>query len=159
VDITAATSGTMSAGVAIMRTLLAVLLLGGCAGAGPAGSQGGSRIAVMPSLSELPSDPARRDAVLDSANATADETQRPGMTPKERKAETAAATAAAIIGSMFSTSPNATIGTASVFDENHVGPKPGPLHSTAADPPPPPPAPGDDAGTSNADLVPWIKLK
>jgi hypothetical protein len=147
-----------------MRTLLAVLLLGGCAGAGVAGSGGASRPGVMPMLSELPGDATKRDAVLDSSSAVAGPEQRQGMTRKERKVETAAATAAAILGGMFSSTQNVTIGSAGVFDENHVvAPQPArPAQAatgTADDVPKPDVAPTDDAGPSNADLVPWIKLK
>jgi hypothetical protein len=113
----------------------------------------------MPMLSELPSDPAKRNAVLDSSAATAGPEQRRGMTSKERKAETAAATAAAIIGSMFSTTTSVTIGTSSQFDESAIL-APLPQESDDADasdkakakaPPPGDPTPA-------ADLVPWIKL-
>jgi len=109
-------------------------------------------------------DPAKRDAILDSSNTVAGPEQRRGTTVKERKAETAAATAAAIIGSMFSKTQNVTIGTAAVLDARALAPLPGP-------PPPPqstdqptdhpadpakPPAPVDP---SNTDLVPWIRLQ
>jgi hypothetical protein len=112
----------------------------------------------MPMLSELPSDPAKRDAILDSSNAVAGPEQRKGSTVKERKAETAAATAAAILGSMFSTTQNVTIGSASAFDEGPAAPQPAPVPQTAADPADPAnsPAPID---TSNVDLIPWIKLR
>jgi len=141
-----------------MRALLALVLLGGCVGAG---SATGSRPGVMPMLSELPSDSTKRDAVLDSANATAGAEHRQGMTRKERKAETAAATAAAIIGGMFSHTQSVTIGTASQFDEDQliapqaVPPPPSPADNAATPDAPPP----TDAGTPNGDLIPWIKLK
>jgi hypothetical protein len=155
-------SGTPSASTQAMRAFMALVLLGGCFGAG---SSGASRPAVMPMLSELPADPAKRDAVLDSANTTAGPEQRKGMTRKERQAETAAATAAAILGSMFSSTQSVTLGTATLFDEKQlIAPDavPPPRTSSseqadgAAQPDAPPPR---DAGTSNADLVPWIKLK
>src|SRR5882672_8893068 len=110
----AVTAGTTSACARGMRALLALVLLGGCFGGG---SSGATRPAVMPLLSELPIEPTKRDAVLEQSAATAGPEQRQGMTAKERKAETAAATAAAIIGSMFSTTTNVTLGTASQFDE------------------------------------------
>ncbi|HET7504910.1 MAG TPA: hypothetical protein VFK02_27995 [Kofleriaceae bacterium] len=117
-------------------------------------------------LSELPADPVKRDAVLDASAATAGPEQRKGMTTKERKAETAAATAAAILGSMFSSTQSVTIGTASPLDENQlVAPQPAqPARPRASagpekDAAKPDPAPTDDPGASNADLVPWIKLK
>ncbi len=116
-------------------------------------------------LSELPGDSTKRDAVLDSANATATPEHRQGMTSKERKAETAAATAAAILGEMFSKTKSVTIGAASQLDEiqliaPHAVPPPHPASPEKADgaaqPDAPPP---DDVGTSNADLIPWIKVK
>ena len=116
-------------------------------------------------LSELPADSTRRDAVLESASATAGAEQRKGMTAKQRKVETAAATAAAIIGGMFSTTQSVTLGSASQFDENQLiapqavpslRPSPAVNADDAAKPDAPP---ATDAGPSNADLVPWIKLK
>jgi hypothetical protein len=140
-----------------MRTVLALVLLSGCLSAGSAAG-GATRPGVMPMLSELPSDPAKRDAILDSSNAVAGPEQRKGSTVKERKAETAAATAAAILGSMFSTTQNVTLGSAGAFDEGPVAPLPPPVPQTAADPADPAnsPAPID---TSNVDLIPWIKLR
>jgi len=140
----------------VMRALLALVLLGGClgAGVGPTGSAGASRPGVMPMLSELPRDPAKRDAVLDSAGNTAGPEQRQGLTGKERRAETAAATAAAILGGLFSKTQSVTIGGATQFDES-------PLIAPGAMSPPPQSADDPNAanGTSNADLIPWIKLK
>jgi hypothetical protein len=111
-------------------------------------------------LSELPADPAKRDAILDSSNTVAGPEQRKGMTVKERKAETAASTAAAIIGSMFSKTQNVTIGTAAVFDEGALTPLPVPPRPPGStekpDDPATPPVPID---ASNTDLVPWIKLR
>ncbi|HEY0478015.1 MAG TPA: hypothetical protein VGD37_10850 [Kofleriaceae bacterium] len=123
----------------------------------------------MPLLSELPADPGHRDAVLDSANTTARPENRRGMTAKERKAETAAATAAAILGGLFSKTKTVTIGGATQFDENDViAPDPAPPprrpsstdHAGDAASPAAPAAPSvDDPGTSNADLIPWINLR
>ncbi len=48
------------------------------------------RPAVIPKLSELPSDPERRNAVLDSAHAEPGPENRP-VSKKARKVETAAA--------------------------------------------------------------------
>jgi hypothetical protein len=143
-----------------MRAVLALLLLGGCFSAGSGTGSGSTRPGAMPMLSELPSDPARRDAILDSSATVAGPEHRKGMTVKERKAETAASTAAAILGSLFSKTQNVTLGTATVFDEGALAPLPVP-------PPPPgstdkpddaakPPAPAD---ASNKDLIPWIKLR
>jgi hypothetical protein len=145
-----------------MRALLALVLLGGCFGGG---SGGAVRPAVMPMLSELPGDPNKRDAVLEQASATAGPEQRKGMTSKQRKAETAAATAAAILGGIFSKSKSVTIGAASQFDEN-------PIIAPDAVPRVRPAGKADDAAKpdaakpdappsteSNTDLIPWIRLK
>ena len=157
--ITSLNPGTPSASASIMRAVIALVLLGGCFGGVSGSGSGATRPGVMPMLSELPSDPVKRDAVLDSSMNVAGPEQRKGMNAKERKAETAAATAAAILGGLFSKTQNVTIGTASVFDEGALAPLPVP-------PPPPgstdktddsakPQAPID---TSNTDLIPWIKL-
>lgn len=142
-----------------MRPVLAVLLLAGCFSASSGTGSGSTRPAVMPMLSELPADPARRDAILDSSTTVAGPEQRQGMTVKERKAETAAATAAAILGSLFSKTENVTFGTATVFDESALAPLPAPPRppgSTDHPDGPAKPAPGEP---SNKDLIPWIKLR
>ena len=142
-----------------MRTVLAVVLLAGCFSAGSGTGSGSTRPGVMPMLSELPADPAKRDAILDSSATVAGPEQRKGMTVKERKAETAAATAAAILGSLLSKTQNVTLGAATVFDESALAPLPVPRPPGSTDypdDPANPPAPGD---ASNKDLIPWIKLK
>lgn len=141
-----------------MRTVLALVLLGGCFSAGSSAGSGSTRPGAMPMLSELPSDPAKRDAILDSSSTVAGPEQRKGMTVKERKAETAASTAAAIIGGMFSKTQNVTLGTATVFDEAALAPRPvPPLESSEKrDDAEKAPAPID---ASNKDLIPWIKLR
>jgi hypothetical protein len=143
-----------------MRALLALVLLGGCFSTGSSTGSGSTRPGVMPMLSELPSDPARRDAILDSSGTVAGPEQRKGMTVKERKAETAASTAAAILGGLFSKTQNVTLGTATVFDEGALAPLPVPSPPLGSigrpDDPAKPPAPVD---ASNQDLIPWIKLR
>jgi hypothetical protein len=134
-----------------MRAFIALVLLGGCAGIGSgAGSRGGTRPGVMPMLSELPTDASRRNGVLDSAAQTAGPEQRSGLTEKEQKAETAAATAAAILGELFSHTKSATVGAATPIGG-------APAVAPAPDAPAAPEV--DDPGTSNADLIPWIKDK
>jgi hypothetical protein len=78
---------------------------------------GPMRPAVIPKLSELPADPEKRNAVLDSAHAQPGPENRP-VSKKARKAETAAATAAAVIGVLLSKSANVTLGVAAPVDEN-----------------------------------------
>lgn len=134
---------------------LALALLGGCVGAG------GSRPAVIPKLSELPADPERRNAVLDSAVAQPGPEQRKPLPPKLHRAETAAATAAAILGEIFSSTKNVTLGAASLVDENVL-----------FAPPPPARRPREGAEREAEDgstateredrpenLVPWVRLK
>lgn len=143
-----------------MRAVLAVVLLAGCLGAGSGTGPGSIRPAVMPMLSELPADPAKRDAILDSSSTVAGPEQRKGMTVKERKAETAAATAAAILGGLLSKTKNVTLGAATVFDESALAPLPIPPRPPGStdnpDDPANPPAPDSP---SNKDLIPWIKLR
>lgn len=149
-----------------MRAVLACLLLGGCVGAGVGPSAGGTRPGVMPMLSELPSDASRRDAILDSAAQTAGPEQRGSLTKKEQAAETVGATAAAILGSLFSKTKNVSLGAATQLDEGPVGGHhAGPPRAPSADPsgangaPANPDAPAADPDPSNADLIPWIKLR
>jgi predicted exporter len=119
----------------------------------------------MPLLSELPADPAKRDAVLDAASTTAGPEQRQGMTKKERKAETAAATAAAILGGLFSKTKSVTIGAATQLDEDELiapqaVPRVRPASAAKDDGAAKPGAPPvDDREGPNTDLLPWIKLK
>lgn len=142
-----------------MRAVLAVVLFAGCFSAGSGSGAGSTRPAVLPMLSELPSDPARRDAILDSSATVAGPEQRKGMTVKERKAETAAATAAAIIGSLFSKTENVTLGAATVFDESALAPLPAPHRPAGSDHPDDPANPPGQGDASNKELIPWIKLK
>ena len=162
--ITIGEPGMVAAWLLYMRGLLVLVLLGGCFSAGSATGSGSTRPGVMPMLSELPVDPVKRDAVLDSSNVVAGPEQRKGMTVKERKAETAAATAAAIIGGMFSRTQNVTLGTATVFDEAAlaplpVAPPPPPAEAGKPDDPASPTTPPAAIEPSNTDLIPWIKLR
>ncbi|MEO6774798.1 MAG: hypothetical protein ABI467_17615 [Kofleriaceae bacterium] len=134
-----------------MRWILAVLLAG-CLG----GGGGSTRPAVLPMLSELPSDPGQRDAILDQSQQTAGPEQRKGMTTRERKTETTAAYAAAILGSMFSSDQNVTLGVSTT----------GPVDARPSRREPNPDA-GPGSGSANpaaiappaGELMPWVKLK
>src|SRR3954468_3169392 len=112
-----AATGMMAAWRPIMRTVLACLLLGGCVGSGVGPTASGARPGVMPMLSELPSDAAKRNAILDSSANVAGPEQRGSLTVKEQAAETVGATAAAVLGSLFSKTQNVTLGGAANFDE------------------------------------------
>ena len=134
--------------------LFVVVLSTGCFG-GSLGGNGSTRPGVMPKLSELSGDASHRDAVLDSSNQTAGPEHRKGMTVKERKVETGAATVAAIVGSLFSKTKNVTIGTATTFDENTlIAPRTMPVAPVA-----PPHVPTGDDTPVEPPGVPWIKLR
>jgi hypothetical protein len=137
-----------------MRFVLAVMLVG-CLGGGS-----GTRPAVTPMLSELPSDPDQRNQILDQSHATSGPEKQKPLTKKERKAETSAAYGAAILGSMFSKDQNVTLGIGT---------------DTDGDDPPPPrvlqplEGQGEAQGSGSASpvvveppsgaLMPWVKLK
>jgi hypothetical protein len=78
------------------------------------------RPAVIGKMSELPPEAEKRNAILDSAVSQPGPEQRQRTTGKAKKVETAAATAAAILGHMFSKTENVTFGGASTFDENRL---------------------------------------
>jgi len=132
-----------------MQRVVALVLVAGCIGGTTGGGSGGSRPGVMPMLSELPTDPGKRDAILDQSGQTPGPELRKGQTKKERRVETAAAGIAAIIGSMFSTTQNVTLGTATTFDENQI---------VSPSRPQPKPASGAAPDVREPVLVPWIKL-
>ena len=134
-----------------MRSVLLLLLLPACLGSS-LGS--GSRPAVMPKLSELPGDPGKRDAVLDQSNSTAGpEHRKPLATKRLRRAETAAATAAAILGDIFSSTKNVTLGTAISIDENDLVTPPQRRPTSPTEP-----AEKAPELEPTGPLVPWIKL-
>ena len=134
--------------------LVAIVLAAGC-GRSASGASGPG-IAVMPNMTELPGDPGKRDAVMNQSNARpGPEHSRQQLSPKLRRVETTAATAAAILGDIFSTTKNVVFGTGGSFDENafidgQPQPVPQPVHQ-----------PATDGGTTDYDsgqLVPWVKL-
>jgi hypothetical protein len=140
-----------------VRPFLVVLLFGGCLGGT---LDANSRPAVTPKLSELPDDPGKRDAVLDQSHEAAGPEHRKGMTKKERKVETMAAFAAAIVGGAFSKTQNVTLGTQTTVDENHLFEKTRPTRPSGS-------GSGDHAGSAAtpepapdaSQLTPWVKLK
>lgn len=162
----------MTAWRRIMRAVLAGLLLGaclgGCVGAGVSPAASGARPGVMPMLSELPSDAAKRNAILDSSANVAGPEQRGSLTVKEQAAETVGATAAAVLGSLFSKTQNVTLGAAGNLEEapvggaHHAGPPRAPsVGPTGAAAPVAPANPDTDPPNTdppNTDLIPWIKL-
>lgn len=148
-------------------TSFAIVLFAGCFAAAGGGG-GSSRPAVTPMLSELPQDPQKRDAILDSANNTDGGPERRTISKKQKKAETIGAFAAAIIGSAFSKTQNVTLGTATAIDENDMFEKDKKAKKPAA-------GSGSGSGSGSDDiktqtdeqkeaqkagqLMPWIKLK
>lgn len=146
--IACALSGTHRAKAGSVRFALLAVALSGCLG----GSLDSNlRPAVIPKLSELPGDTEKRDGVLDQSAERARPEQRRGMTKRERKVETMAAVAAALIGEAFSSTKTVTMGVAGDFDENQ-------LFERA----PEQRKPASKGATENvkpsADLVPWIRL-
>lgn len=138
-----------------MRVLPLLVLLVGCGGArgakGPA-TFGLSTVSVLPTLSELPQDPAERDALLGASQARPNPESRKGMTKGERKVEYGAAVGAAILGQFFSNSANVSIN----YCECAVREAAGPWEPT------PEMKPGERAPDADtppaAELVPWVTL-
>lgn len=110
-------------------------------------------------LSELPSDPEKRNGILDQSAERARPENRRSLTPKQRKVETGAALLAAYIGQAFSKTQNVTIGVATDVDENHLFEKPRPRREATG-------GSGDKAAgisgelddPTGSELVPWIQL-
>src|SRR5205085_6418508 len=143
-------AGTSHAVPAEMRAAVMILL---CACAGS------TKPAVIPKLSELPVEAQRRDAVLDSAHAQPGPEQQP-KTKKERKAETYAATAAAVIGWLMSDSENVTLGVSSSIDETGIEPvEPQSQREAREEAAKTPAAAPKPLERGDEPLVPWIDLK
>ena len=111
--------------------------------------------AALLDMRGLPDDAQRRNERLDKAAARpAAENSKP-LPPKARQAETLAAPAAAIIGSIFSSSPNVLLGAGTSFDETPLF---DPQASSASRKKKA--AEEADAGPIDAgQLVPWVKLR
>jgi len=106
-------------------------------------------------MTSLPDDRDKRNALLDSARARPGPETRKQQSSKLRRVETAAATAAAVVGALFSTSGNVLIGAGTAIDENLlVDPSHRERTSRNAD--------GDrDARPPDYDatkLVPWLRF-
>lgn len=128
-----------------------------------------SRPAVTPKLSELPADPGKRDAILDQANDTHGPEGTPKLSGRQHKVETQAAFLAAIIGSAFSKTENVTLGTATIIDENDLGPGTSRTRAQGSsvvntnpaapgETPPPAATPPAETSPPPGQLLPWIKL-
>jgi len=114
--------------------------------------------AVMMDLRSLPVEPERRNAVLEStAVRPGPETRKP-LPGKLQQVETAAASAAAVLGMLFSTSPNVLLGAGMPIDENQIV-APGSGEVAGGEPP----AEGEQAAgktdpIDTSQLVPWVRL-
>jgi hypothetical protein len=144
-----ASSGTRNAAARDVRAFV-VIFCAACAGS--------MRPAVIPKLSELPTEREQRNGILDQSHAEPSAEQQP-VSKKARKVETAAATAAAVIGVLFSKSSNVTLGAASAIDENALFERRQQRKRTQAkdgddDNEATPAEPDVDTGT----LVPWVRL-
>ncbi|MEJ7596664.1 MAG: hypothetical protein WKG01_02040 [Kofleriaceae bacterium] len=118
------------------------------------GCAGSARPAVIPTMTQMPAESEKRDHLLDSAGARPTAESRKSQTPKERKAETAAATAAAVVGWLMSSSENVVLGASAPIDENRL------FEDHQARPVPGPAPTEHDATPSDrpAVLIPWIDL-
>lgn len=114
-----------------------------------AGCAGSSRPAVIPSMTEMPLEAEKRDHLLDSSVARPTAETRKPLTARERKAETAAATAAAVIGWLMSSSENTMLGVSMGVYDNHIVEQ-----HRAKSKPAAPVAPTDKPTV----LIPWIDL-
>jgi hypothetical protein len=100
-------------------------------------------------MTQMPVEAEKRDHLLDSSGARPTAESRKPLTARERKAETAAATAAAVVGWLMSSSENTVLGVSSSIDENRI------VEEHQAKPKPTAPqAPVDRP----AVLIPWIDL-
>jgi hypothetical protein len=95
-----------------VRSLVLLPLFAACAGhATPT---------TMARLDSLPGEHVAREQRLESTEARPGPESKKPKTREWRQAETAAATAAAIVGSIFSTTKTVTIGVSESFDENKI---------------------------------------
>ena len=108
--------------------------------------------AALLDMRGLPDDADRRNERLDKAAARPAPENRKPENGKVRKAVTIAASAAAVLGMIFSSSPNILLGGGSSFDENQLL---DPQESRAARKK----KPADEGDPVDAtQLVPWVKL-
>jgi hypothetical protein len=124
-----------------MRAVVLALVL-------PLGCGNHVRPAVIPNLSQVPED--KRGDVIESALVRPTSENQP-RSKQARKVETAAATAAAILGDLFSKTKNTSLGFQLLDDTPEH--KPGEPIPQDHGEPAPPQAVDPDA------LVPWVHLK
>lgn len=97
---------------AAISSLLFLTAVSACAG--------NTKPTVLPRLDSLPDEHVSREQRLESTSARPGPETQKGKSSKWRQAETAAATAAAIVGSIFSTTKTVTVGVSTSIDENTV---------------------------------------
>ena len=100
-------------------------------------------------MTQMPLEAEKRDHLLDSSVAPPPAESRKPLTARERKAETAAATAAAVIGWLMSSNENVMLGASMSVGENQI------VEEHQAKAKPATPAPVDKP----AVLIPWIDLR
>ena len=88
--------------------------------AGLAGCTQSVTPAAMMDMRSLPDDPSRRKERLDSIAARPGPENHKPMPAAMRRVETAAATAAAVLGMIFTKNPSVLLGAATPFDENRI---------------------------------------
>lgn len=114
--------------------------------------------AALVDMRSLPEDPQKRNQLLDSAAVRPGPENRKPLPAKLHQVETGAATAAAILGMIFSKSPNVLLGAGGPIDENQLfdpssrQARPG-AKSKAADA-----EQGEDPAIDANQLVPWVRL-
>ena len=112
---------------------------------------GSPRPAVVPRLDSQSTEPETRQDSLDSARARPGPEARAELSPKAQKLERTAATAAAVVGMLFSTSENVSIGVAFPFDESLLYLPRSHREDEDEDE-------EDDGEPDAGELLPWIRL-
>ena len=101
---------------AVMRGVIHIVLLGtslpACAG--------NTKATVLPRIDSLPGEHVAREQRIESTSARPGPEHTKGKTRKWQQVETTAATAAAILGSIFSTTKTVTVGVSTSLDENEL---------------------------------------
>lgn len=101
---------------AVTRGVILIVLLGtwlpACAG--------NTKATVLPRIDSLPGEHVAREQRIESTEARPGPEHTQGKTRKWQQVETTAATAAAILGSIFSTTKTVTVGVSTSIDENEI---------------------------------------
>ena len=99
-----------------MRGVIHIVLLGTCL----PGCAGNTKASVLPRIDSLPGEHVAREQRIESTEARPGPEHTQGKTRKWQQVETTAATAAAILGSIFSTTKTVTVGVSTSLDENEL---------------------------------------